>query len=52
VQGRVIPRAGTPTGGVPVSQAPAPQKGPMRSKVGLGLGRFGGSGGGKKDKKK
>jgi vacuole morphology and inheritance protein 14 len=27
VQGRVIPRAGTPTGGVPVSQAPAPQKG-------------------------
>jgi vacuole morphology and inheritance protein 14 len=48
---RVIPRAGTPTGGLPVGQVPAPQKGPTRSKVGLGLGRFGG-GGGKKDKKK
>lgn len=46
---RVIPRAGTPTGGaalkVPVQTAPT------RSKVGLGLGRFGGSSS-KKDKKK
>lgn len=51
VQQRVIPRAGTPTGGVPVAQAAPLQKPPVKSKVGLGLGRFG-SGGGKKDKKK
>jgi vacuole morphology and inheritance protein 14 len=46
---RIVPRAGTPTGGQPQPQVV--QKPIVKSKVGLGLGRFG-SGGGKKDKKK
>lgn len=45
---RIVPRAGTPTG---LPQPPIVQKPIVKSKVGLGLGRFG-SGGGKKDKKK
>jgi hypothetical protein len=49
VQQRVIPRAGTPTSGLPIGQAAPLQKPVVKSKVGLGLGRFGGS---KKDKKK
>lgn len=47
LQQRVIPRAGTPT--LAVGQAAPLQKPVVKSKVGLGLGRFGGS---KKDKKK
>lgn len=51
VAAKGIARSGTPVGGATIGQPPASQKGPSRSKVGLGLGRFGG-GGGKKDKKK
>ena len=48
---RSAPRAGTPTGGMAIGQAAPAQKPPVKSKVGLGFGKFGG-GGNKKDKKK
>ncbi|KIW05480.1 uncharacterized protein PV09_03364 [Verruconis gallopava] len=50
VPSRVVPRSGTPTNATPAAQVSVASKGPTKSKVGLGLGRFGG--GNKKDRKK